>query len=425
MVGHSDSARATRQTRYGRALLLGAFCLAVAHKVRGQDLFDRSENISVRDRPRPEYEALGIPIGTFELLPKLTLGAAYNDNILVTESNHLSDSIFAIRPHLDIQSDWTVNKLDFTSGATFSRYTRHSDQDSDQYDFAATGELDVNRDSTLTAQGAYARVLIPRGADEVFSVTPLLYDEASARADLVTEFGHFKLTASGVFEHFYYEDGRSSTNKPIDESFQDRDTTTATVRLDYAVEPQLALFVEEKFSSSAYNRARARNQSFADTLVGPNFEISRLMTAELGVGYLTTSFSDPRAKPVGTFHARAKMLYYPTQLITLTLTADRGVVDSGLPDTPAYVSTTADLQADYELLRNLIITAKAGGIWDNYLVIDRRDRYWSGELSATYLANRGVGVVLSFNHLTRTSADTSGSRSLTDNQLSVAITLQH
>jgi len=48
----------------------------------------------------------------------------------------------------------------------------------------------------------------------------------------------------------------------------------------------------------------------------------RLMTAELGVGYLTSHFADPAAKPVGNFTTRAKIQYFPTELVTVTLTGD-------------------------------------------------------------------------------------------------------
>jgi hypothetical protein len=406
-------------------MICGCVLVASTGKARAQDLFDRSENVAVRDRPRPEYEAQGIHAGGFLVYPKLTLGVTYNDNILATDTDPLADEIFTIAPRVDVQSNWNRNAVNLSASAIILRYANHPDQDSIQYDFSGGGDLDVRHDLTLSGKASYARILIPRSADVEFSVTPLLYDEGQAEIGLFKDFNRLKLTVDGRYQAYAYEDGRDTDGQPIDESFQNRQTEIGDLRLDYALSPEFAVFFEEKLSGSEYHRASYRDQFSTDTILGPNFEITRLITAEIGIGYLTSSFSDPNAGTVGTFHFRGKVLYFPTQLITVTFTGDRGVFDSGIPTSPAYVSTIANLQADYELLRNLIITARVEGVWNDYRVIDKHDRFLGGRLSMTYLANRGLGIELALNHLKRRS-DTAGAvRWMSDDEVSLAITLQH
>jgi hypothetical protein len=148
------------------------------------------------------------------------------------------------------------------------------------------------------------------------------------------------------------------------------------------------------------------------------------MTAEVAAGYLTSSFSDPTAPSVGAPFGRGTIMFYPTQLVTVTLTGDEAYVDSGIPISPSYLSKKLQIQADYELLRNLIISANAHGEWNSYVAVDRRDTIYGGALSATYLVNRGLGLLLTFDHESRGSTGTDAGRKFAIDTLSLAVTLQ-
>src|SRR5262245_66377031 len=53
---------------------------------------------SVFQRPRPDYDPLGLRFGSWLFYPEMTVAAAYDDNIFATESDRTDDFIFTATP---------------------------------------------------------------------------------------------------------------------------------------------------------------------------------------------------------------------------------------------------------------------------------------------------------------------------------------
>ena len=49
--------------------------------------FDRGQNVAVLDRPRPDYQAMGIHAGGFMVYPSMAVAAAYDDNVYALPSD--------------------------------------------------------------------------------------------------------------------------------------------------------------------------------------------------------------------------------------------------------------------------------------------------------------------------------------------------
>lgn len=416
------------------ALYIALAASASASLARADDIFARDQNVAVLDRPHPEWDPLGFRAGAFQIFPKVVGAVSYDDNILALPSPlNLADGVFTVEPDLTIKSDWNQNAFRLDANGVLRRYMTYASQDSEQYSVTATGLLNVYHDLTVTAGGSHARVLLTRDTDAYAreSLTPLLYDETKADLGLVKTFARFKLTASGAFENYRYHDGLTIDTHPpfpvvpLDATFRDHDSYVGLLRGDYALSGDIALFVEETVTHSTYDRERFRNQTQTESLVGPNFLITHLITAEIGVGYLTSDFTDPQAHSVGNVTGRAKIEYFPTELLTVTLTGDQAVIDSGLPTSPAYLSRAASLEADYELLRNLIISAKVGALWNKYQVIDRYDRDFNASLAATWRVSRALDFGLSYNRVQRGSSGSAAGLRFDDDVVTFSVTAQH
>jgi hypothetical protein len=160
-------------------------------------------------------------------------------------------------------------------------------------------------------------------------------------------------------------------------------------------------------------------------LVGANFEITRLITAQVGVGYLTSAFGGtPAPSGVGNFTERVTLQYFPTQLLTVTLTGQQAIIASGIPTSPAYNAKSIKLQVDYELLRNLIITGRVSPEWDKYQVVNRYDRDLSMDLGATYKISRGLNFGLDIGRTQRSSSGAQAGNTFDDDNIALSVTLQ-
>ena len=125
---------------------------------------------------------------------------------------------------------------------------------------------------------------------------------------------------------------------------------------------------------------------------------------EAGVGYLDQSFDDPLYGSTSGLSTRVRLEYFPTQLLTLGLNADRSVGDSGVPGSGGYLSSSVQLTADYELRRNIIVEARGGFVQEDFNAIDRRNDRWIGGVRATYLLNRRLGVTAAYDFENRSSS---------------------
>ena len=70
-------------------------------------LFARDRNVTVRQRPKPEYANSPIGYGAFLISPTITASVEGNDNIYATASNTTSDVIFRLQPSVIAQTNWS------------------------------------------------------------------------------------------------------------------------------------------------------------------------------------------------------------------------------------------------------------------------------------------------------------------------------
>jgi hypothetical protein len=392
---------------------------------RGANLFARDENLEVLARGHPEWDPIGIREGAFVVLPSLRVEGAYSDNVFATAANQKSDAYAAIEPRLKVESDWNQNSLSLDARGIIERYASYPNLDSNQYSVLADGVLNVHHDLILTADVVQARTLIPRLSDQYaqLSVTQLLYEQTSATLQAVQTFNYVKLTETGSFGKVDYENGLTPGGMILSQSFQNRTSYAGSLRADAALSADVAVFIQEAVGHSVLN-SRLRNHDETETLIGPNFQVAHLVTAELGVGYLTSNYADPLAKSVGNFTGRGQISYFPTELLTVKLSARQVVIDSGLISTPAYVSRQAVLEADYELLRNLVIVGTLASFWNKYQVISRHDFDASATLAAKYKISHGMALDLSLSRQHRVSRGAEAGPGFNESVAAIGVTVQ-
>ena len=127
------------------------------------DTFSRGENVSVRDRPRPDYAAEGLHLGGFMVYPKLTAGVTYDSNIYAVHTDAVGDAIFGLSPEIDIASTWSRNALNAYVRDSQSWFAHYTNEDVNQYGAGASGKLEFGQ-SVFTAGVDYGHYALPRSA---------------------------------------------------------------------------------------------------------------------------------------------------------------------------------------------------------------------------------------------------------------------
>jgi hypothetical protein len=392
--------------------------------------FARDRNISVRQRPRAEYEALGVHVGGFMLFPRLLGTAEYDSNIYALPTNKIDDVIYRIQPELALNSNWSRHALNLYARSTLNRYNDYSSEDSDEWQAGVNGRLDIQRDTTLSGGAEAARLTEPRTSTstQADSVVPIQYDLDHFNAVFVKEFNRVRFTGRVDYNIYDYHDGRAANGASVEQDDRDRDEVVGSVRGDYAISPDTAVFVQAALNKHSYGHnlpGLNRDSDGVEVLAGANFELSNLIRGDIGVGYYNQSYDDPAFKDIKGLGVRGQLEWFPTQLTTVSVTGSRQVLDSGLVGTAGYISTNVAGQIDHELLRNVILTGQISYGDDAYRGLDRTDKHFRVGVSGTYLLNRDIGLTLGYSYYDQKSSGLARGPDYTVNKFGATVTLQY
>src|SRR6202012_4164459 len=112
------------------------------------------QDIGVMDRPRPEYDAKGIPLGGFRLFPTLGVTANYDDNVF-RQPDGQSDWYFEETPELRLESQWGRHFFEVYAGADNYDYSKNSRLNLTDWTAGLDGRYDLSRAANIAIAGYY------------------------------------------------------------------------------------------------------------------------------------------------------------------------------------------------------------------------------------------------------------------------------
>lgn len=393
--------------------------------------FSRARNTSVRERPKPGYEAVGHRAGSFMIYPRVDVGVTFDDNIFATSTNEQSDAVLIVEPRVDAVSNWNRHQVTATARVRFNEYSDWSSESHTDYSLGVAGRLDVDRTTEVTGKAAYDRLTEPRSAIEAFQNLnePVEYDLETYNVGASKEFNRLRLNGSVDINRFTFDDARQG-GAVVNQSYRDRTTRTITGRVDYAVSPDTYVFLQGSTNKRSYEDNIAgfgnRDSDGYDITVGSDFDLTNLIRGHVRAGYLEQDFDDPnRFGKLAGFSVAGDVDYFITQLTTITLRASRTFQDSGLVNSAGYASNSAGIQVDHELLRNVILNARLDYEQADHEGIDRQDDRLNFSIGGTYLLNRALGLTASYSHFNQESSGLDRGFDFTINRVQVLLTLQY
>jgi len=395
------------------------------------DDFSRTRNTSVRDRVRPDYDAVGIPVSAFLLFPNLDLTTEYDDNILATQTNPKDDVIFLIEPQATLKSQWSRHELTLSSYALVNQYASNKSENTTDYGAKLDGRLDVYHWTTVTGNFSYDHLTEARDSENTTlnTVSPVQYDLMRSELSGNQQFDFFKFTLTGDYTNYQYQDGKDATGNIVLEQNRNLTSWDETGRLDYALTPDKAIYVSGTLSQNSYELvppvvAQNRDSTGFTLLGGFNFDLTNLVTGDIGLGYFEQNFDHLAGQNASGFAVNGDVKWFPTQLTTVSLHLARQMQNAVVGISAGYISTDTVLQIDHELRRNIVLTAIGSYNDDAYQGIDRTDHRWTAGVSATYLLNRTFGLTLGYTHGTQRSYGVNRYVNYDDNKWTISLVAQ-
>lgn len=357
---------------------------------------------TVTTRRRPELEPLGARLGGFLFYPAFALSEEYNDNILAADSNRRGDFITEAAPSARLRSNWNNHALNFDAGARLGRYLDHTSENYDDFRLGTDGRLDITRDSYLAGRANYARLHEMRGApDGVPSAEPVVYRLADADAAFFQRFNRVSVAVDTTARRYVYDDVAAAGGGTIGNGDRDRDEFLGGVRTAYEIIPGYEAFLRGRADRRVYDRTRddngfERGSKGYEAVIGTDIEFSGITWGQVFVGYAAQDYDDPRLPTVSGPSFGGSLTWNATPLVTLTGSIRRTIEETIFVGASGYIATRSQLRADWELLRNLIVTGDLTHTNRDFKGISLRHNDFEAGLGAKYMLNRHLYLSLGY-----------------------------
>lgn len=396
--------------------------------VSTENSFGRDRNVSVLERRRPDYSAEPIQIGALELMPRIAIGGGYDDNLYAQQGGRIGDAYLRIRPRVSLVRPSPNLKLSLNGELDLLRYADRASENATQYAVSGGALYTISRSDTLNLTARHGRYSQERVSPDspTQASRPVRFTQSGGTATYTHVFN--RLRVRGVFdvENRDYRDSVTPGGDPIDQDFRDHTNYTGTAIAEYAVSPSIALFVAGSLNKRDYRERTgpiaARDSTGFDVAGGASFELGRKARGSLRLGYLHQDYRAAAFEDVSGFLIGGELAYFLTPLVTITGTVDRGIRETGVNGATGYLATNMTLRADYELLRNLIISIGGELETRDFNNIDRSDDRWTWRANAAWLVSRRTALRIDVQRRTQSSTGALPGREFSGNRISLGVT---
>lgn len=364
---------------------------------------------TVMDRPRPEYDALGIRMDGFLLYPTFAVRQVFNSNIFATERKTRSDFITIAESAVDLRSDWNNHSLAFHADAAIARYWEETTENYEDFTFGASGRLDVSRQTQIFADMGYRRRHEARSSpDDVGGREPAEYSVAYALLGLKHSFNRLSFRLDGTVDRYDYYDTPAFVGGKIDQDGRDRDQIALKLRTAYEFAPLREVYFLTNVNQRRYRQDRDgagvdRDSEGFEAGAGIKYDLTGITFIDFYLGYSQQNYQDSSLKTVRGLSGALKLTWNVTRLTTVTGQLSREIEESTVMGSSSYFATKGEVRVDHELLRNLIVTGYAAYQNDSFEGISRDDNYFRIGFGARYLIDRNFSAEAGYSYRARDS----------------------
>lgn len=383
----------------GRRRLLGplaAFALsafAPAYVAHAQDIPGAEPPDVAGSRPQLDYDATGLLLGDLRVFPTLGVSNTFDSNVFARPAGLQSDLSITLVPSM--RAEWSRSGLQasLAGEVRVRRYLELTQQNDEQYRIEARGSLEVSESTRLSAEAGWTRSTVGRGTFEngLQVGDPLRQERLWAQATAQHRFNRLSFTGRVSVEEFQFDDVVLDDGTIVDQSFRNGRRLGGVLGGAFEIGPRLSIVAQGTLDRYEYQGTQPlfeRDASGYTATAGIRYELTRLLVAEVGAGIRKHDFDDPALPDISGLAPNIQVSWYPTALLSLQLDVSRSTSTSAFDSIAAVVVTSARLSADYELLRNLVLTVEADLSTEDYGTGNGTSRLVSSRGQAVWKPNR-------------------------------------
>ena len=355
-------------------------------------------NIPVAERHFPGYEPIGFRLGSVMFYPRLVSGLAYDSNVFEERLDPKADMLAVVSPGATFvyerpDFDWAA---DF--GADLRRYRDLTEEDTEDAhaDFKLRKDLS-NALEFRTRLGA-ARKHEMRGDSDApqDAAEPPVYHVLNGQAQFTHTFNRLGVRAGADARSYTFDDIKTLSGEIQNQSFRDGTIATGSVVPFYQLEGRNRVFARLAASDRNNEGTGTLNRDSQGYVAraGGEFEITPLIFASAEFGAQGLEFDNLGIEPIDTFSFAADATWLVTPLLTASLSANRSISEKVSQNFDARIDTSVESTLDYELLRNVVVSAGAKYTFEEFIGPSGEDDVVELALGTRYLVNRWLELDL-------------------------------
>jgi hypothetical protein len=365
--------------------------------------YDQQLGVTVLSRLRPLYAASGVRAGGFVLFPRADENVFYNSNLNgVAGSQSWGAETSA---GLTAASDWSRDSLGAAIGIDHYQYFEFPGESYTDFNVGATGGYTID-DNQLTLSYFHSTYhQLGTSVASVRTTTPIADQTDSARIYYTFQFGRIALTPDfsvGVYRFGSATLGGSQTSL----SFLNRNVMAGGVTARYSMSDEGGLLLVVRGMATDYVRPLpgqpSNNSDTGFALTGIDYQSKSVWRYRLLVGIEVREFAASQFQSRTAPIAEGSVIWQPTELTTVTGSLSRLIEDPQSAGSNGYVLTQAQLTVDHELRRDMILEARGGTQFVQFLQGGNQTNI-TGGVSMDWLINRNMRLSIGYDITKQTS----------------------
>ncbi|MDO8421547.1 MAG: outer membrane beta-barrel protein [Parvibaculum sp.] len=384
-----------------KAMIAFAMLATMSGQAFAEEAASGDQRGSVKDRPRPAYDSVGIRAGAFMVFPQAKVVEIYDDNIYATSVNETDDFITQLRAAVDVESKWSRHSLNFGAGVNQSLYADNTDENRFDWDLSTSGSLDVTRDTRLSAGLAYSQLHEDRGEPNAVpaavATEPTPYTVLTGNAAFDQKLNRVSFRVFGSLNEYDYEDVTTLGGAVLDQDYRDRTEYVEGLRVGYSVTPDTNVFIQGTVNQREYDLqppavAVTRDSEGFEGVVGSEFRLSNLAQGTVYVGYQEQSYDNAAYSDTSGLSYGGNVEWYVTPLTTITFDGAATIEETTTAGASGFMQQRGGVRIDHELMRNVLINGRLSYTYADYDGISRQDDTLGAGLGVDYLMNRNFSL---------------------------------
>ena len=403
--------------------LLGAGCALLPSLAHAQAFdqylsptipgYDTLRGLVILQRPRTEYDPLGIQVGEFVVRPQLDTGVGYDTNVLGTRpstgSFYLNNS-----PQVFINSNFGTNSLAANFGLNDFRYTDQKTQSHTDWNGSVGGTYQIGQGIvTGSASEIYAHEN-PTDINSATILTPLGFKVTDLRLNYANQFNYWNVQPNFDYQGYRF-DNVILQGGNVSQKARDRDDFTGGVTVRFGRIPERSFVVVFQATNSHYIASQftptptqaiiPRPDSVNyEALAGVQYAFSANLQVLLLVGYDLQVFNNRAYSQITSPVAQGVVIWAPSGLTTLTAKLTRTIEDSIGTVTSGVTVTQGGLTVDHEYRRNILLQGRVAAIDTSFVNAQSQTIYDFGA-SLSYLFNRNMRLTGTYDYYLSTGGN--------------------